>query len=174
MNRKVLIVDDNEALAESLAEILTRRGYEAESVGDIHAARTRLDRVRIDLLVLDVDLCGESGPQFLRKLRQQGVCVPVVLITARASDHVRDELRLDQPVDVVEKPISIDSLVELMDQLLGVHTSRASVVQTSILLLSFNSEVRLPLASPEERLRLGPVPSRESLPPRQSRSHGWS
>jgi len=160
MARRILIVDDNETLAESLAELLARRGFEALAVCNVEAAQDHLEGGNIDLLLLDVDLGGESGATFLKRLWNSGFSLPTVLITAHTASQMREELtaQRDQHVDILEKPISVTALLEIMEQMLAsAMASRARDGAAPRLLLSFTIEARLALTSPQEAPLLGPA-----------------
>lgn len=86
---KVLLVEDDERLAELIAEYLGRNGLEMHSVrrGDIAVQKTY--EIDPDLVVLDVMLPGADGFEILRELRARGATLPVMLLTARDEDFDR-------------------------------------------------------------------------------------
>jgi two-component system OmpR family response regulator len=86
---KVLLVEDDERLAELIAEYLGRNGLEVHWVrrGDLAIEKTYdLDP---DLVVLDVMLPGTDGFEILRELRARGATLPVMILTARDEDFDR-------------------------------------------------------------------------------------
>jgi len=169
MAYRILILDDNEPLAEGLAELLGRRGFHAEAVCDASGALERVRRADIDLMLLDVDLGDTSGAALLKRLREQVPALPVVLITARDSETVRGQLD-GEPVDIVEKPITISTLMTLVTDLLSRCQQAARVPAArpvTHLLLTVTREERLALASPAERPLLdrpAPTPAKRLLP----------
>jgi two-component system OmpR family response regulator len=86
---RVLLVEDDERLAELIAEYLGRNGLEVHWVrrGDLAIEKTyELDP---DLVVLDVMLPGTDGFEILRELRARGATLPVMILTARDEDFDR-------------------------------------------------------------------------------------
>ena len=86
---RVLLVEDDERLAELIAEYLGRNGIELHWVrrGDVAIEKTyELDP---DLVVLDVMLPGTDGFEILRELRARGATLPVMILTARDEDFDR-------------------------------------------------------------------------------------
>lgn len=88
---RILIVEDERRLAETLADLLKREGYRADIS---HDGVTGLDNARsniYDLMILDVMLPGMDGFEVLRQLRGEGGSLPVLMLTARSdvSDRVR-------------------------------------------------------------------------------------
>jgi len=84
---RILIVDDDAALAASLASQLTLHGEFAPTLtGSAAQAMTRLDRESFDLILLDVGLPDGDGRDFCRILRRRGVRVPIIMLTGATSD----------------------------------------------------------------------------------------
>jgi two-component system alkaline phosphatase synthesis response regulator PhoP len=88
---RVLLVEDDVALAEGIAENLRAESCEVEVLHNGRAAVRRLEAEEYDLLVLDVMLPGCDGFEICRSLRQRGTNSPVMFLTARGDpqDRVR-------------------------------------------------------------------------------------
>ena len=80
---KLLVVDDDPALRQLLADYLNRHGYDTLLAPDASDLPARIARYSPDLLVLDRMLPGGDGADACRRLREQGEDIPVVLLTAR-------------------------------------------------------------------------------------------
>lgn len=107
---RILIVEDEPALSEPLAYLLTREGYETTVVADGAAALTAFDQSGADLVLLDLMLPGLSGTEVCRELRQRS-SVPIIMLTAKDSEVdivVGLELGAD---DYVTKPYSTRELL---------------------------------------------------------------
>lgn len=78
----ILVVDDDLHMRRVLSSTLTGAGYRVESLGRGDTALKEIRRERPDLLVLDLDLPGLSGPDVLRTLQAEGLAVPTVVLTA--------------------------------------------------------------------------------------------
>jgi two-component system, OmpR family, response regulator len=81
---RVLLVEDDEALRETLAQALARLGHGVDPVGDGHAADAALQAGAYDLVVLDLGLPRTDGIEVLRRLRGRRVATPVLILSARA------------------------------------------------------------------------------------------
>lgn len=86
--QRILVVDDDPGLAELLAEYLSSRGLEVETVGCGEDALTRLLSGGLDLVVLDVMLPGADGFEVLGEIRRS-MSIPVIMLTARGEDMDR-------------------------------------------------------------------------------------
>ncbi len=106
----VLIVEDEESLADPLAFLLRKEGFEATVVTDGRSALAEFDRAGADIVLLDLMLPGMSGTDVCKQLRSRS-SVPVIMVTARDSEIdkvVGLELGAD---DYVTKPYSARELI---------------------------------------------------------------
>lgn len=106
----ILIVEDEESLAEPLAYLLQKEGFETRIAPDGTSALEQFSDAEIDLVLLDLMLPGMSGTDVCRKLRSESD-VPIIMVTARDSEIdkvVGLELGAD---DYVTKPYSTRELV---------------------------------------------------------------
>jgi two-component system, OmpR family, phosphate regulon response regulator OmpR len=85
---RILIVDDDDRLAEMLGSYLRSRGFEVEHRGDGASGLRALETGRFDMVVLDVMLPDFDGLEVLRRLRARSD-VPVLMLTARGEDMDR-------------------------------------------------------------------------------------
>jgi len=107
---RVLIVEDEESLADPLAYLLRKEGFETTVVTDGPSALAEFDRVGADIVLLDLMLPGMSGTDVCKQLRTRSG-VPVIMVTARDSEIdkvVGLELGAD---DYVTKPYSARELI---------------------------------------------------------------
>ncbi len=107
---RILIVEDEAALSEPLAYLLTREGYETVVAADGLEALVEFDRSGADLVLLDLMLPALSGTEVCRELRQRSA-VPIIMLTAKDSEVdivVGLELGAD---DYVTKPYSTRELL---------------------------------------------------------------
>jgi len=108
---RVLVVDDEAAIADLVATALRYEGFETATAGDGRAALEAVESFRPDLVVLDVMLPDLDGFEVQRRLTDRGVRVPVLFLTAR--DATEDKVRglTVGGDDYVTKPFSLEELV---------------------------------------------------------------
>ena len=126
---RVLLIEDDEALAAGVAEALRRHGFNVDvSAGSVDAVAAVLNG-QFDLALLDIGLPGADGLDLLDQLRRSGSRVPVMMITAR--DAVEDRVRgLRQGADdYLVKPFALDELIARCQALVrrGASTRQARV-----------------------------------------------
>jgi two-component system response regulator MtrA len=107
---RVLVVDDDAALAEMLGIVLRREGYEPAFVSDGNRAVGVFQQTRPDLVLLDLMLPGRNGLQICQDIRTQST-VPIVMLTAKG-DTVDVVLGLESGADdYIVKPFKPKELV---------------------------------------------------------------
>jgi DNA-binding response OmpR family regulator len=108
--RTVLVVDDEPEIVRLVRDYLERAGFAVATAGDGEAALHSAQRIRPDIVVLDLGLPGTDGLDVARALRRQGE-LPIIMLTARSDEADRVaglELGAD---DYVAKPFSPRELV---------------------------------------------------------------
>jgi len=116
---KILVVDDERAVRESLRRALELEGYEIELAGDGSEALYRLESTEEpDAMILDVLMPGVDGLEVCRRLRGSGSRLPVLMLTART--EVEDRVAgLDAGADdYVTKPFALEELLARVRALL--------------------------------------------------------
>ncbi|HKZ08554.1 MAG TPA: response regulator transcription factor [Methylomirabilota bacterium] len=108
---RILIVDDEPEMVRGLEDNLRFEGYQTLTAGDGERALALAVSEAPDLIVLDLMLPGQSGWDVCQALRQRGLDIPIIMLTARGeeADQVRGlELGAD---DYVTKPFSLRELL---------------------------------------------------------------
>ncbi len=111
MGAHILIVEDEEKLARFVELELLHEGYQVTKSGNGREALSMAEKERFDLILLDILLPGLNGLEVLRRLMQERISTPVILLTAR--DAVMDKVAgLDAgAVDYITKPFAIEELL---------------------------------------------------------------
>ncbi len=110
-NLRILIVDDDQRMTRTLADILSLAGHEAvEAFSGLEA----LEKIRthaFDCVLTDVRMPGMDGVEFHRQLRQSQPGLPVVLMTAYAADEIIRQGLDEGVVGILDKPLDITHLL---------------------------------------------------------------
>ncbi len=114
--KTVLIVEDEFAVAEALAEFLTDAGYKAVTAYDGEQGLARLSESRPDLVILDLMLPVLDGLGMLERMRAESALrgIPVLIMSA---SHRPDESVSFS--DFISKPFNIDTLLAKVARLIG-------------------------------------------------------
>jgi two-component system, OmpR family, response regulator QseB len=107
---RLLLVEDDPMIAESLEEALRGAGYALDCVADGKSAMLAVSHHAYDLILLDLGLPKQSGIDVLRLYRRQGGDSPVLIITARDATHDRVAGLDSGADDYLVKPFDVDEL----------------------------------------------------------------
>ncbi len=108
---KLLLVDDEEAARYGMRRALSAFGYSISEADSAEAARHLIKQQEPDLLLLDVNLPGISGLDFLREIRGSNGSSPlVIIITAHGSERMAVEAVKSGAYDYLSKPFELDDL----------------------------------------------------------------
>jgi FixJ family two-component response regulator len=112
--RMIAVVDDDDAVRDSLVFLLTVAGYNVAAYGSAADFLERCDTSRVAGLILDHHMPQLTGLELLARLRQDGHTLPVLLVTGSPSPEVvarAGTLGVDQ---VLEKPVSDEGLMDFV------------------------------------------------------------
>jgi len=115
---KILVVDDERAVRESLRRALTLEGYDVDMAEDGEQALETVRRAEPDALILDVLMPGIDGLEVSRRLRRGGSKVPILMLTARDAVENRVEGLDAGADDYVTKPFALEELLARVRALL--------------------------------------------------------
>ncbi len=113
----VLIVDDDDRIRTLLRTYLTGQGFGVTTAADAERARTLLEGMDFDLLIIDVNMPGEDGFDLTQSLRAHSA-VPIVLLTARDLPEDRIEGLRRGADDYLPKPFEPEELVLRLEAIL--------------------------------------------------------
>jgi DNA-binding response OmpR family regulator len=108
---KVLIVEDDTVIADGMARHLASAGFDPVVVGKGDQGLARLRFERPDVLVLDLMLPGRDGWSVIETARAEGIPTPIVVVSARGTEHDRVHALEIGADDYLVKPFSMKELV---------------------------------------------------------------
>ncbi len=117
---KILLVEDEEKLAEAIKRGLEMGGYTVDIVSDGKKALTRisLHRNDYDVVILDLMLPSMGGDELCKEVRAKDITVPILILTARAETDSKVKLLLSGADDYIVKPFSFAELSARIQALL--------------------------------------------------------
>lgn len=110
MAERLLIVEDEDTLCESLQRVFQREGYEVDIADSAESAFTLLEEKSYDLIITDIILPGISGIELLVKYRKKNPSQKVIVITAFASLASAVEAIKAGACDFIVKPLMHDEM----------------------------------------------------------------
>ena len=129
MNANIVIVEDEEDLLELLEYNLQKEGYETIGFLNTKTVVQILEEEDIDLLIMDRNLPGVEGSEFVSRLREDGFDLPVIFLSAKDADEDIEEGFLKGGDDYITKPFNMRELLLRVKSLLK-RTSKRSTNET--------------------------------------------
>jgi DNA-binding response OmpR family regulator len=111
----LLVVEDNEQLADLLSKGLQAAGYETDVLSTFEEARTVLRTTFYAALILDLGLPDGDGLELLRELRHRNNPIPILVLTARGGLHDRVQGLRSGADDYLVKPFALEELVARLE-----------------------------------------------------------
>ena len=109
--KTILIVDDDKSVRESLKMILEYDHYEVEFAENGEQGLQKLERLPVDVLLLDVKMSGMDGIEVLTKIRQKNEKLPVIMISGHGTIETAVEATKLGAFDFLSKPLDRDKLL---------------------------------------------------------------
>jgi len=108
----ISLVDDNEAVRESIPDLLRQCGFDVQPFSSAEAFLASDALASTACLILDVGLPGMSGPDLQDELSRRGVKIPIVFITAQGDQSLRPRLVARGAVACLFKPFTETALLD--------------------------------------------------------------
>jgi two-component system response regulator FixJ len=121
----VQIIDDDDALRDSLTFLLSSAGIEAKSYDSAATFLNDPQRTASGCIITDVRMPGMSGIDLLRKLKADGVSVPIIVMTGHGDVPLAVEAMKLGAFDFIEKPFDDDALLASVRGALGAQEKHA-------------------------------------------------
>ncbi len=109
---RVLLVDDEQAFVDTLAQRLKMRELKVQAVYDGQQALSQVKEEEPDVMVLDLKMPGMHGMEVLREIRKAYPRLKVIVLTGYGTDKDAEEAKRLGGFDFLKKPTDIDTLVD--------------------------------------------------------------
>lgn len=126
----IYIVDDDEAVRDSLRWLLEANGYRVRSFGSAEDFLTSYDPEQVGVLIVDVRMPGMSGLELQEELIRRQVPLPIVFITGHGDVPMAVSTMKKGAIDFLEKPFNETELRNIVARMLQQAAERALVAQT--------------------------------------------
>lgn len=149
MNEKILIVEDEETLRESLARVFNREGYQVVGTHEAESAMALLQDGTFDLILTDIVLPGSSGIELLKWIKDTAPDQMVIIMTAYASLETAVETLRSGAYDYVVKPIIHEEIKQIVRNALKVRALHKENILLQKQLTGYDDLGRIIGQSPE-------------------------
>ena len=111
MSGKILVVDDEEIIRESLSFILRKEGYEVDEAENGKVAQGKLLEGKYDIVVTDLEMPQMRGVELLEEIKKMDIHTSIIIITAFGSLDTAISALRSGAIDYILKPIEFDELL---------------------------------------------------------------
>ena len=122
MARRVLVVDDDPGIRDTLRMILDYEGYEVATAADGKAALSSLETDRVDAVLLDIKMPGMDGMEILDRIAERDGAPPVLMISGHGDIATAVEATRRGAVDFLEKPLERERVLVSLSNALSRNT----------------------------------------------------
>ncbi len=119
MNKKILIIDDDEAIVDAITAALELKEYQVIGLGDAKEAVTVAQNVRPDLILLDFLLSGTDGKTVALEIKKHAELKDIPIIMLSAHPNANDYAREAQANDFLPKPFDLNQLWNAVEKQLS-------------------------------------------------------
>src|SRR6202453_1586608 len=117
-SRKILLIDDDAEIVQSMKVVLESRGYTVVTAADGNAGLAAAEQEKPDLVVVDMMMPKKSGFLVLEKLKSSGMASPkVIMVTANEGGRHRAYAELLGVDDYLRKPFALDKFLARIGEL---------------------------------------------------------
>jgi DNA-binding response OmpR family regulator len=124
MNKRILIVDDETNVRLNFRMTLETEGYEVIEVSSGEAAVELLGEHSFALAILDIRMPGMDGLELLAKMRESGIRVPAMIVTAYSDVPNAVKAMKLGAIDFLQKPLRPEELRSIVNEILKRHTGQ--------------------------------------------------
>ena len=111
MPKRILIIDDEASIRESLAGILSDEGFEPHYAESAEQGLSTLESAKFDLVLLDIWMPGMDGMEALKKIKELYPHLPVIMISGHGSIETAVQATKMGAYDFIEKPPSYEKII---------------------------------------------------------------
>ena len=120
MTKKILIVDDNELIAEVMSYILTNSGYQVTTLNSGDGVVAQIRDTHPDLVIMDIMLPGIDGRDICKIIKHNKATENLPVIICSASENIEDSLKQEgAPDDILSKPFDMTVLLNKVEHQLA-------------------------------------------------------
>lgn len=127
---KILIVDDERAIRNSLCEILTDEGFDVDTAEDGQSAIDSATKEKYDVIFCDIKMPGMEGTEVLAKLRESGNEAQIIMISGHADIEIAVNCIKNGAFDFIEKPLDLNRILIAIKH----ATERSTIIAENVTL----------------------------------------
>ncbi len=114
---RILVVDDDIGMTETLADILDDRGYDVAVAGDGYRAIEMIGERAYDIVLMDITMPGLNGVETFKEVKRTSPPTKVIMMTAYSVEDLIKEALEEGCYGIIYKPLDMDNVIALVDEI---------------------------------------------------------
>jgi DNA-binding NtrC family response regulator len=114
---RILIVDDDTGMTETLSDILSDMGYNTAVADDGYRAIEIISKDSFDIALIDIKMPGINGVETFKRIKQISPKTKVIMITAYSASNLTDEALNEGAYSLLSKPLNINKFISLVEMI---------------------------------------------------------
>lgn len=114
---RILVVDDDPSMCETLSDILEDKGYEVTTANDGREAVEKTKQKEFGLVLMDIKMPKMNGVEACKIMRSERPDMKIILMTAYAVEDLVQEALKDETVGIFFKPLDLEKVIQLLQNI---------------------------------------------------------
>ena len=119
MEKRVLVVDDDQVVNKSFERVLTDKGYRVDTAMSGREAFEKYAGADFDMVFTDLRMPGQGGLEVARRIKEMNPWLPIVVVTGYATQEAEEEAKAIGIAEFIQKPLTPSSIEEVAARIMG-------------------------------------------------------
>jgi len=136
MEKRILVVDDDQVVGKSFERVLTNKGYRVDTALSGREAFEKYAGADFDMVFTDLRMPGQDGLEVARRIKEMNPWLPIVVVTGYATQQAEESAKAIGVAEFIQKPLTPSVIEEVAARIMGriaavtaVPTATATVVE---------------------------------------------
>ena len=136
MEKRILVVDDDQVVGKSFERVLTNKGYRVDTALSGREAFEKYAGADFDMVFTDLRMPGQDGLEVARRIKEMNPWLPIVVVTGYATQQAEESAKAIGIAEFIQKPLTPSVIEEVAARIMGriaavtaVPTATATVVE---------------------------------------------
>ena len=130
MEKRVLVVDDDQVIGKSFERVLTNKGYRVDTALSGREAFEKYAGADFDMVFTDLKMPGQDGLEVARRIKEMNPWLPVVVVTGYGTQEAEEKARAIGVAEFLQKPLTPSIIEEVAARITG-RTAKSVAAETS-------------------------------------------
>ena len=128
MEKRILVVDDDQVVGKSFERVLTNKGYRVDTALSGREAFEKYAGADFDMVFTDLRMPGQGGLEVARRIKEMNPWLPIVVVTGYATQEAEEEAKAIGVAEFIQKPLTPSSIEEVAARIMGRVAAAAAAV----------------------------------------------